>query len=62
MKTLCNPFVETQEGKNIALAMSAMNAPVSEVIEHKRSHPAGDLDIALTAMLEAKRLEMIHGG
>ena len=61
MKTPCNPFPESEEGKQFAFAISAMNAPLSEVIEHKRSHPAGDLDIALTAMLEAKRLEMIHG-
>jgi len=45
-----------------AWAMSAMNAPLSEVVEHQRQHHAGDLDIALTAMLEAKRHEMIHGG
>jgi len=45
-----------------AFAMSAMNAPLSVVLKHERENTYGKLDIALTAALEAKRHEMIHGG
>jgi len=62
MRMPSNPFPETDQGKQYAWALNAFDGPLSELIEHERTHPMGELDIALTAMLEAKRHEMIHGG
>ena len=62
MKTPCNPFPESEEGKMYAWALGAFGGPLSELLEHERTHPVGRLDVALTAALEAKRHEMIHGG
>jgi len=56
-----NPFVRSNEGKKYAWAIAGTNRTLGELLRYEQAHPMGEMDVALTAALAARKEEMLWG-
>jgi len=56
-----NPFVRSNQGKKYAWAIYGTGMMLGEILQYEEQNPMGDMDVALTAALAARKEEMLWG-